>query len=83
MRIDKEREADVQVIWTVLRLCSLCPDVRTVNISSGGTSSYGIRPNVITSQRTTPNDHWVVWVGGVSGVGVMRRKFVIKYWIVN
>ena len=25
VRIDKEREADVQVIWTVLRLCQSLP----------------------------------------------------------
>ena len=36
---------------------SLSPVVRTESMSSGGTSSYGILPSVITSHSTTPNDH--------------------------
>ena len=41
---------------------SLCPPVRTANMSSAGVSSYGSLPRVIISHNTTPNDHCVYWV---------------------
>ncbi len=43
-------------------------------MSSGGISSYGILPSVISSHNTTPNDHWG-WSKG-KGVGLKEAKYI-------